>query len=109
MIRVLETDFGRGTSVNSEKYTAACQKRYDSVIEKLMAYKEETKGSSRQWMRRPLDAVAVAYNNQGDNGFRGRVSTTTSTHHHSGNYAVDQINDPAENIFNGLIGKDWMR
>lgn len=101
-IRVLETDFGRGTSVNSEKYTEKLQKRYDEVVGKLMEVQEQTKHTSRQWLRRPLDGVKVSYNNQGDNGFRGRVTNVSAYDHNAANYAIDQINSPGENIFNGL-------
>ena len=94
VIRVLETDFGRGTSVNGDKYTQALQKRYDAVVEKLI----KKKGETREWMVRPLDGLMVAYNNTGDNGFRGRVHNT-STVSHQADYATKQINSPGEDLF----------
>lgn len=101
ILRVLETDFGRGTSANSEKYTEKTQKRYDDVVLRLMEKQEETKNTSHKWKRAPLNGLKVAYNNTGDNGFRGRVMTTTTIHHED--YALKQINSPAENIFNNLF------
>src|SRR5258708_1402993 len=47
VIRVLETDFGRGTSANAEKYVTQLQKRYDLVVSKLVAKQEETKNTTR--------------------------------------------------------------
>lgn len=102
VIRVLETDFGRGTSANADKYTEQAQKRYDLIIGKLMAIQEQTKKTSRQWQRRPLDGLMAAYNNQGDTGFRGRVLNTTTLRHEA-DYAYKQINSPGENIFNGIL------
>jgi hypothetical protein len=106
VIRVLETDFGRGTSVNADKYTEKLQKRYDGVIDMLMEKQEETKNTSRQWKRRPLDGLKVAYNNQGDNGFRGRAFNT-SKRHDSADYAQHQQNHPDLNIWNGVgLGRE---
>ena len=102
MIRIMETDFGRGTSSNSDKYTEKCQKRYDDVIKKLMTRRTVNGVETREWNTRPLDGLMVAYNNTGDNGFRGRVHNTTTITHEA-DYATKQINSPGETIFNGLL------
>jgi hypothetical protein len=102
MIRVLETDFGRGTSVNGDKYTEACQKRYNQVVAQLVQKRKVNGEETRQWERMPLNNLKASYNNQGDNGFRGRVHNT-STITHQADYAAKQINSPGENIFNGII------
>ena len=101
VIRVLETDFGRGTSANAEKYVTQLEKRYTTVVEKLMAKQEENKNTSRQWKTGPLYGLKVSYNNQADNGFRGRVTNLTPTSPH-GDFAAQQINSPGETVWNGL-------
>ena len=99
VIRILETDFGRGTSANAEKYVTQLQKRYDGMIAQLVEIKKE---SYQTWLRPPLAGLKLAYSNQGDTGFRGRVihSTTIS---HEADYAYKQINSPGESLFNS-----WM-
>lgn len=101
-VRLLETDFGRGTSVNGDKYTEKLQKRYDSMVKSLMDIKESDKKSYQTWLRPPLPGLQLAYNNQGDSGFRGRILHSTTTHRHA-DYAYKQINSPGEDIWTGLL------
>lgn len=98
-IRILETDFGRGTSANAEKYVSALQKRYEKMVKDLMEIKEK---SYQTWLRPPLAGLKLAYSNQGDTGFRGRVHNTTTIRHEA-DYAYKQINSPGEDWFNGII------
>lgn len=99
VIRILETDFGRGTSANSDKYTEKLQKRYDALVLQLMEIKKET---YQTWLRPPLAGLKSSYQNQGDSGFRGMVHNTTTITAEA-DYATKQINSPGENIFNGVI------
>lgn len=101
VVRLLETDFGRGTSANSEKYTERLEKRYNKIVEGLMEVKKDT---YQTWLRPPLAGLQLAYCNQGDTGFRARVHNTSTQTHHA-DYAIDQINDPGENLFNGTFDK----
>jgi hypothetical protein len=101
-IRVLETDFGRGTSANGEKYTEKLQKRYDSMIAKLVEFQ---KNSYSTWLKPPLRGLALAYCNGGDSGFRGRVHNTTVVRTESGEWATNQINAPGESLFNGQLDR----
>lgn len=98
-VRVLEMDFGRGTATNGEKYTAQLQKRYDALVKQLIEIKDK---SYQTWLRPPLEGLALAYSNQGDTGFRGRIHNTTTISHEA-DYAYKQINSPGENIFNGFL------
>lgn len=99
VIRVLETDFGRGTSANAEKYTENLNSRYSKIVTGLM---ERKSGSYGTWLKPPLAGLALSYQNQADTGFKGRVLHTTTISHHP-DYAIQQINSPAENYFNGWL------
>lgn len=101
VIRVLETDFGRGTSVNSDKYTEKLQARYDKLVAQLMAKRKVGGEETREWQTRPLDGVMVAYNNKADNGFRGQVYNTSESHNDA-TYGTHQINAPSASLFTGL-------
>lgn len=99
VVRVLETDFGRGTSANGDKYTEKLQKRYDAMAKQLVELKD---GSYQTWLRPPLAGLKLAYSNQGDTGFRGRAHNTTTISHEA-DYATLQINSPGENVWNGWL------
>lgn len=101
-VRVLETDFGRGTSANGEKYTEKMQKRYETMVKQLVELKESDKKSYQTWLRPPLEGLKLAYSNQGDTGFRGRAHNTTTIRHQA-DYAAKQINSPGENYFFGNL------
>lgn len=99
VIRILETDFGRGTSVNGDKYTSALQKRYEGMVNQLTEIKKD---SYSTWLRPPLPELALAYCNQGDSGFRGKIHNTTTLSHEA-DYAYKQINSPGETLFDGWL------
>lgn len=98
-VRVLEIDFGKGTSANADKYTEWLTKRYEKMVEQLVAYKDK---SYRTWKIPPLPGLMLSYNNGGDTGFAGRIHNTTTISREP-DYAYKQINSPGENLFNGWL------
>lgn len=102
VIRVLETDFGRGTSANADKYTEMLQKRYDKFVNTLVERRKVNGEETLEWLRPPLPGIKAAYCNQGDSGFRGRAHNTTTISHEP-DYAIQQINSPGEDFFNGSL------
>ena len=109
VIRVLETDFGRGSGLDGMKYADSCQKRYDVVIwgderkPGLCSLRENTFNTFRS---PPLPGLQSNYQvSQADNGFAGFVGKT-GEHGLSADYAIDQINSPAETFWNGHIGRE---
>jgi hypothetical protein len=99
VIRVLETDFGRGTAANGDKYMSGLQKRYDAILKPLMEYRKD---SQNAWLNPPLEGLQLSYQNQGDTGFRGRVMNTTTIPLEA-DWAVQQINSPGETLWDGHI------
>lgn len=99
--RVLETDFGRGTVVDSEKYRESIDDRYDSIVNDRLLKKRKDKEDTGQWQFPPLQDLALMWGNtEADDGYFGMVLTTSRG---DGGYPADQINDPSENWFNGFI------
>ncbi len=93
VIRVLETDFGRG-AIDSDDYVEKLQKRYDGMVEKLM--KERVDGQN-QFVYPPLPDLRKAYfNTEADDGFRGMILNTSD----EVSYSQNQINDPGETFWN---------
>ncbi len=102
VIRVLETDFGRGTVVDSDKYAERLEKRYAKMLERLMKRRGDNKGDEQTgWTFPPLPNLRLAYfNHEADDGFMGQVLVTSSG---LGGYPLTRVNDPSENFFNADI------
>ena len=100
VIRVLETDFGRGTVADADKYKEKLEKAYkDMIDEKLLKLKKDQ--AHGNWYYPPLPNLMLNYmNNQADDGFAGQVLVTS---HNRGDYPAEQINNPAENFWTGHI------
>ncbi len=106
VIRVLETDFGRGSGIDGAKYADASQKRYDVILwgddrkPGLMTLRE---GTFNTFRTPPLPGLKSNYHvSQADNGFAGFVGRTDD-HASSAPYAIEQINAPGENFWNGNL------
>jgi hypothetical protein len=114
VMRVLDTDFGRGSAVDSSKYGDSCNKRYN-----MMVYGDKEKGvpglltvrenTFNIFVLPPLIGLKSNYHMAAvDTGFAGFVDRTDDTGH--GGYAEHQINSPGENFWNGFIDaqeQDW--
>jgi hypothetical protein len=99
VIRVLETDFGRGTVVDSDKYAERLEKRYEKMLERLLRRKGGNSGDIQTgWSYPPLPNLALSYfNTEADDGYSGQVLVTSSG---LGSFPLTRINDPSENFFN---------
>lgn len=100
VIRVLETDFGRGTATDGDNYKKDLQKRYNAQVEKLLKKKEDRGQPAAGWMYPPLPGLKLNYmNNLADDGFSGSVIVASGSASHG--YPNGQINNPGENFWNG--------
>lgn len=98
VMRVLETDFGSGTSINADEYMEKLQTRYDAMKDKQL---EKRPNSFNQWFYPPLPSMRLNYFNEpADDGFAGRIFVTGQG---DGDFPQKQINDPSENFWNGDI------
>lgn len=107
VMRVLETDFGRGSAVDASKYQDVCMKRYNFILygddEKnipgLITLRENSYNTFRlpplPFLRSNYQVAAV------DNGFAGYVDR--SDDFGFGSYPAMQINSPEENFWSGSI------
>lgn len=103
VIRILESDFGRGSVVNSEKFSQKLEERYVSMItEKFLAKKKMGDGSeSQQWQYPPIPMLKLNYmNTEADDGYMGQVLVTGQV---TPQYPQFQTNDPSENFWNGVF------
>lgn len=110
VMRVLETDFGRGSNVDSSKYADSCMKRYNFII-----FGDEEKGipglitlrkdTYNQFRLPPLPQLMSGYQVSAvDNGFAGFVGR--SDDYGVGSYPAMQINSPEQNFWNGSIDSE---
>lgn len=109
VMRVLETDFGRGAAVGGDKYYEGTKKMYDELMGKLCGRRKDSSGNEmyNQWMYPPLPNLMKAYfNTESDDGFAGSILTTSSG---DGGFPAEQINNPGQNFWNGEIDSDESR
>lgn len=79
VIIILETFFGSGNAVNSDKYTAPLAKRYDSILKDLLAKKTNGGVEAQGFAKPPLPGLRLNYMNEmADDGFMGSVLVTGS-------------------------------
>lgn len=113
VVRVLETDFGRGSGLEGMKYAQNCQDRYDTMLygdketggERRPGLISLRKDSYNTFRTPPLTGLMSNFQvSQVDTGFAGYVGR--SDDHGVGGYPADQINDPAQNFWNGFIDSD---
>lgn len=96
-LKVLETDFGRGSVVNGDAYAEKLKIRYEEMVQKMMARKESGAG----WKFPPLPELKFAWHNtEADDGYVGMLIHSTRG---DGGYPGAQINDPSENYWSGEV------
>lgn len=99
-IKILKTDFGSGSAVDAQKYLKTLQDEYDDQVKNRALAKLDEMG--RQWKLPPLPFLKkAAHNTEADDGFAGIGPLVTSES--DGDFPSKQINDPAEDFFNGHI------
>lgn len=95
VMRVLETDFGRGSVANGDKYAEKLKERYDEMLKKHLDKKEEP---HQGWKYPPFPGMKLNYfNTEADDGYAGMVLVTGQG---DGAFPKTQINDPSENWVN---------
>lgn len=104
VMRVLETDFGRGSVADADKYVKKLEERYKAMYDKLCARWDDEATSQKQgWKFPPLAGLALAYHNtEADDGYAGMVLVTSKGR---GGEPFSQINSPLETFSNGVF--DW--
>jgi hypothetical protein len=94
VIRVLETDFGRGTAVNGDEYAQKMRDRYQVMLDRIMKYKD---GIGSGWFYPPLPGLKRAYHNtEADDGYSGMVVNSTTG---IGDYPADRLDNPEQNYW----------
>lgn len=97
VMRVLDTDFGKGSASKGSTYYEDLKKTYDALLDKQVKIKED---SFNIFVYPPLPGMMLNYMNQeADTGFRGRV-LSTNTECGGDSFASNQINDPSRSLWN---------
>lgn len=98
VMKILDVDFGRGTTVNAGNYYETLEKRYNKTIESLLKRRD---GYGSGWALPPLTGLRLAAHNQAaDDGFAGMVLVAGSGDN-GGSYPAARINDPSTTFWNG--------
>jgi len=104
VMRILETDFGRGSAVAGDEYYKGVEKRYEKMLDTLIGEREDSHGY--KWP--PLQGLQLNWaNKQGDDGYPGAV--LNSSRDMGPTYATGQINDPSQTFWNGGLDDDNCR
>jgi hypothetical protein len=99
VLEILQTDYVRSGSVNSDEATEALEKRYEKTIKKLLGQDFEGEERERFRFSPPLDDVLLATSNQAaDDGYKGMIINTDQSEHDPASFARDHINNPAASI-----------
>lgn len=106
VMRVLQTDFGRGSAVSGDAYYNSQKEQYEEMVKKLIE-----KDEFNAFKYPPLSGLQLNYQNtQGDDGFKGMVMNT-SLHGNVGDYPAQQVQSPGENFWTitpqDLRSNDW--
>lgn len=99
VLKILETDFGRGSHINAEDYEKDMKDRYEDQIMKLLGRdqigdKSEVK---RFKVSPPLEDMLLAISNRAaDDGYRGMIINTDASQRDSSSYAAESVNNPSK-------------
>lgn len=95
--RILQTDFGRGSSIEGENFKEV-EAAYESRLERLIQYRD---GQFGHFKYPPLPSLKLNYqNDQSDDGFAGTILVTSDEY---GNYAAPQMPSPGETAWRGKL------
>lgn len=99
VMRVLETDFGKGTIVNGDAYAEKVEQRYHKILDRIM--KRKRNDEMMGWQFPPLSGLKLSYfNTEADDGYAGMVLLTSRG---DGDYPASQINDPSQSYVNASL------
>jgi hypothetical protein len=97
-IRILQTDFGRGSATNGDAYKGDLEKQYDKMIKDHLAIRDQ---QYKNWVQPPLPDLMLNFGNAAtDDGFSGEIIHTT---HGEGGFPRQRINDPSQTYWNATI------
>jgi len=101
VMKILDTDFGRGTVAGAEKYYETLEKRYDRIIKQTMEYRGGEYGNG--WKYPPLPGLKLMWGNaQGDSGFVGEVLVIGPSGD-SDSFPSRRVNDPSKTFLYGEL------
>lgn len=97
VLRILETDFGRGTAIGGDGYTKNMSDRYTEMVDRLMKKKDDT---TQAWVFPPLDGLRLAlFNEKADDGFQGMPLNSSDDSDNSDSFPQKRINSPGETFW----------
>jgi hypothetical protein len=102
VLRVLETDFGRGGANDAKAYKENQQKRYDAMVNRELARRSKMEDSPGEWLAPPLKGLYLADHNATEDGTYGAILVTSRG---EGDFPVERITDPSENFSTGRRGQ----
>lgn len=102
VLRVLATDFGRGTVNNADAFTKSQKDLFKEMAERELQQLEE--GHYGAWKYPPLDGLKLSDRNATDDGTAGAIIVTSRMDGES-DFPLKQITDPSENFLNGRISR----
>lgn len=103
VIKILDTDFGRGTHINAAAYKENTEKAYKAEVERILGRDPEAASDKRDRFRfsPPLDDLVLApTNREADDGYKGMIINTDGSRRDSATYAEEQVNNPAASYVN---------
>lgn len=98
VVMILETDFGRGSHINSEGYVKSTADHYEGYVNKLLGQDKEAadKENKRHRFSPPLEDLRLATTNkEADDGYKGMIINTDANIRGAETYAKESINNPA--------------
>jgi hypothetical protein len=103
VLRVLETDFGRGSANDAKSYKTSQQERYDAMVKREIKKRDDKEDSPGEWLNPPLKGLYLADHNATEDGTFGAILVTS--HGEAGDFPSHQITDPSENFVTGRRGQ----
>ena len=101
VMKILDTDFGRGSAVDGSKYYEKLEQRYKNMVSKLLEMRD---GYGSGWKYPPMPGLALNFQNaMADTGFTGSV-LITGVGGDSDSYPSRRINNPAMTFWGWASG-----
>lgn len=107
VMKVLETDFGRGSAVNGENYYKNLKTHYDEYMDRLLGRDRMAANAKidRYKFSPPLaDLLLAPTNSEADDGFRGMIINTDQSERDASTYAEEQVNNPGHSYVGSRRG-----
>lgn len=98
VLRVLATDFGRGTTNNADAFTKGQKTLLDEMTKRELEQLED--GAYGKWKYPPLENLKLSDRNSTDDGTAGAILVTSRMDGES-DFPSKQITDPSQNFLTG--------